>query len=329
MPSSLLSRKIATERIGSKLLKTMIEPFDILGLGCTAVDDLLYVESYPPADGKVLVRRHERQGGGLTATALVAAARMGTRCAYAGSLGDDELSHFVEHRLREERITLDYLCRQAGSRPVHSVIVVDEVGHTRTIFYDTHHAGGAVPDWPPEEVICAAKVLFVDHYGIEGMIRAARVAQAAGIAVVADFETIPAEEHFAELVALADHPVVSLDFAQRWTSREHPAEAAKALWSDQREAVMVTCGAEGCWYLGSDDPRSPRHQSAYRVTVVDTTGCGDVFHGAYAAGLAQGLALPERIRFASAAAALKARGRGGQAGILTRETVENFLKESS
>jgi ribokinase len=168
----------------------------------------------------------------------------------------------------------------------------------------------------------------VDHFGIEGMIRAARVALAAGIAVVADLETVPAEERFAELLALANHPVVSLDFARRWTGHEHPAEAAKALWSDRREAVAVTCGAEGCWYLGSDDPGNPRHQPAYRVAVVDTTGCGDVFHGAYAAGLAQGLLLPDRIRFASAAAALSARGRGGQTGIPNRETVENFLEES-
>ena len=90
--------------------------------------------------------------------------------AYAGSLGDDELSRFVECRLREENISLDHLRRQAGSRPVHSVIVVDEARHTRTIFYDMHGAGVAVPDWPPEEVIRAAKVLFVDHFGIEGMI---------------------------------------------------------------------------------------------------------------------------------------------------------------
>ena len=306
----------------------MIEPLDVLGLGCTAVDDLLYVESYPPADGKEPVRRHERQGGGLTATALVAAARMGARCAYAGSLGDDELSQFVERRLGEQHVTLDYLHRQPGCQPVHSVIVVDETRQTRAIFFDTHGAGGAVPDWPREEVICAAKVLLVDHFGIEGMIRAAHVALAAGIAVVADFESIPPDVRFAELAALADHPVVSLGFAQRWTGREHPAEAAKALWSDRRQAVVVTCGAEGCWYLGGDDPGNPRCQPAYRVTVADTTGCGDVFHGAYAAALAQGLALPERIRFASAAAALKARGRGGQAAIPTRDAVENFLKES-
>ncbi len=61
--------------------------FDILGLGCTAVDDLLYVEHYPAADSKVRIRRQERQGGGLTGTALVAAARMGARCQYAGGLG--------------------------------------------------------------------------------------------------------------------------------------------------------------------------------------------------------------------------------------------------
>ena len=70
--------------------------FDVLGLGCAAVDDLLYVDVYPKtADVKVRVRRRERQCGGLTATALVAAARLGSRCAYAGILGGDENSQFI------------------------------------------------------------------------------------------------------------------------------------------------------------------------------------------------------------------------------------------
>jgi sugar/nucleoside kinase (ribokinase family) len=306
----------------------MVQPLDVLGLGCTAVDDLLYVPCYPPADGKVQIRRQERQCGGLTATALVAAARLGARCAYAGTLGDGELAQFVECRLREERVALDWLRRQSDARPVHSVIIVDEVRHTRTIFYDRQCAGGALPDWPPEDVLRAAKVLFVDRYGVEGMIRAARVARAAGIPVLADFETVGTEQRFAELVALVDHLVVSLNFARTWTGQERPADVAKALWSDGRRAVVVTCGAEGCWYLGGDDPHDLRHQPAYRVTVADTTGCGDVFHGAYAAGLAEGLALPERIRFASAAAAIKARQPGGQTGIPTRETVAAFLKEN-
>ena len=64
--------------------------WDVLGVGCATVDDLLYVAAYPPADAKVPVLRRQRQCGGLVATALVAAARQGARCAYGGALGPDD-----------------------------------------------------------------------------------------------------------------------------------------------------------------------------------------------------------------------------------------------
>lgn len=300
--------------------------FDVLGLGYTAVDDLLYVASYPLADTKARVLDRQRQCGGLTATALVAAARLGARCAYAGVLGGDELSAFVSGRLREEGIDLDYVQRADRARPVHSVIVVDDTQHTRTIFYDLEGVTGVDTDWPPEDVVRAARVLFVDHLGLAGMVRAARMAIAAGIPVVADFENLRPAAEFAQLVTLVDHPIVSQEFAEKWTGFASPAEAVVALWSAQRQAVVVTCGAAGCWYLGTDHPDEPRHQPAYRVDVVDTTGCGDVFHGAYAAGLAQGLDLPARIQLASATAALKATRRGGQSGIPNRAAVETFLR---
>ena len=104
----------------------MEKRFDVLGLGCTAVDDLVYVDQYPPRDAKIPVRRRERQCGGLTATALVAAARLGASAPTPGPLGHDELSEFVVQRLVAEGICLDYLRRQAGVSPVHSLIVVDD-----------------------------------------------------------------------------------------------------------------------------------------------------------------------------------------------------------
>jgi sulfofructose kinase len=85
--------------------------------------------------------------------------------------------------------------------------------------------------------------------------------------------------------------------------------------------VVVTCGAEGCWAAEGPHPGSLRRCPAFAVAAVDTTGCGDFFHGAYAAALSWGVGLDERLRLASAAAALKAARTGGQAGIPTRPEI--------
>ena len=89
--------------------------WDVLGLGCTAVDELLYVPEYPGADAKVRVRTRERQCGGLTATALVAAARLGARCIYAGTLGDDADSHFVLQTFAAEGVDTSFTMRRRGT----------------------------------------------------------------------------------------------------------------------------------------------------------------------------------------------------------------------
>lgn len=303
----------------------MSAAYDVLGLGCVAVDDLLYVEHYPPADAKVPVRQRERQCGGLTATALVAAARLGARAAFAGILGHDDDSRFVVDCLRREGIDLSHLVFRDGVRPIHSTVIVDETRRTRTILHDLTGATGADPTVPPDEVIQATRVLFVDQFGIEGMTRAARVARAADIPVVADFERGD-WPGFAELLALVDHLIVSRHFAARQTGLTEPAVAVQALWTAARQVVVVTAGEEGCWYRGEEESGLLHHQPAFAVAAVDTTGCGDVFHGAYAAGLAQGMDLPARIRLAAATAALKTLRPGGQAGIPSRAIVEAFLR---
>jgi len=298
---------------------------DILGLGSVAVDDLIYVEAFPAADAKVRVRRTQRQCGGLTATALVAAARLGSKCAYAGVLGTDDLSRFAIERLQQEEIELTYLRQRTGAGPIHSFIVVDEGRLTRTIFFDASEAVGADPQWPDDKVIQAARVLFVDTFGLEGMIRAARLARAAQIQVVADVEEKGAMS--SQLLNLADHLIVSRPFAQQLTNSADPVEAAKRLWTNERTVVAITGGADGAWFLTAGG--KVQHQPAFKVNVVDTTGCGDVFHGAYASMLARGADAAERIRFASAAAALKATQPGGQAGIPTRSAVELFLQQEA
>ena len=193
---------------------------DILGLGAVAVDDLIFVDSYPPADAKARVVRRERHCGGLTATALVAAARLGARCAYAGVLGNDELSSFVLTCLEREGVEVSCAQRNSSARPVHSNIVVDQRRGTRNIFYDLERVVGASVR-TPARLIRSCRVLFVDHMGVPGMVRAARLARRAGIPVVADLE-IDDDPQFRQLLALADHLILSRDFA-----RASPAPAPR------------------------------------------------------------------------------------------------------
>jgi sulfofructose kinase len=296
--------------------------FDIVGLGCAAVDDLLYVSAYPPADAKVQISRYERQGGGLTATALVAAARLGSRCTYAGVLGDDELSHFLRQRFARDGVDVSLIRHKPEARPIHSTIVVDESTQTRNVFYTLEGVYGAEPGWPDEQIIRSAGTLFVDHFGVEGMCWAARIARGAGVPVVADLERCEMPG-FADLLGLVDHLIVSRGFAEKLTGVMEPAAAALKLWRSDRRAVVVTAGESGCWY--TLDGRAVQHQPAFLVQAIDTTGCGDVFHGAYASALVRGLTLPVIVRFASAAAAIKATRRGGQDGAPSLEEVEAFL----
>ncbi len=302
--------------------------FDVLGLGAVAVDDFVYVDAYPPPDVKLSVLGRGRQLGGLTATALVAAARLGARTGYAGVLGDDELSRAAVSGLAREQIDLSQLVIQADARPIHSTIVVSPQWGTRNIFFERHGVVGAHPLLPEPAVISRYRVLLVDNFGLEGMVRAARIAHDAGIPIVADFEE-SGSPFFDELLSLVDHLILSSGFAQAVTNAPDAASAAAQLWSPARKVVIVTAGADGTWYLADGDTREAHYQPAFTVNAVDSTGCGDVFHGAYAAGLSRGLSLVDRIRVAAAAAAIKATQPGGQAGIPDWPRVEEFLRQQS
>ncbi|MEO6434661.1 MAG: PfkB family carbohydrate kinase [Tepidisphaeraceae bacterium] len=297
--------------------------FDVLGLGCVALDDVLHVPSFPAPDEKLKVVRREQHFGGLTGMALVAAARLGPCAAYAGCLGDDEASRLIEANFIRENVNVSHAPRPPGAAAIRSTVIVAQDTASRTILFQADGITGAHPSLPDEAVITSSRVLLIDHYGMPGNLRAARLARAAGAAVVADFED-DRDPLFPEVLALVDHLILGEALARRITGQSDPAQAAVALWRPDRAAVVVTCGERGCWSVMASDPSSmpsPRHQPAFAVIARDTTGCGDVFHGAYAASLARGDAPDNRLNVAAAAAALKA----SEGIIPDRTAVERFL----
>lgn len=301
----------------------MAAKWDLLGFGAVAVDDLLYLDAYPAAGSKAQVHEERREGGGLAGTALVAAARLGARAAYAGVLGDDELSRFTMAELERAGVDCSAVLRQPGARPRHSVILVDRATGGRTVLSSR---AGAVPP-PPEmasaDLIGACRVLFIDHTVAAFALTAIPLAQHLGIPVVVDLERVTPEA--LTLAGLVDHLVVGAEFARQVTGRAAPEEMVAALFHPGRAACVVTAGEQGCWYADRRADGEVRHQPAYRVQVVDTTGCGDVFHGAYAAMIARGEPVARAVAVATVAAGLKATQPGGRRGIPDWDTVERYL----
>jgi sugar/nucleoside kinase (ribokinase family) len=284
--------------------------FDILGLGTIAVDDLVYVERYPPPDRKAMIHCERRTLGGQVATALAAASKLGARCAYGGALGQDELSMAALGGLRGHGIDCRFVRATAPAGPVHSIIIIDESAKTRNIFFDTSRM--TPPPLPDigEALIGSARVLLLDQFNPPTMIRAAECAHALGVPVVMDMEWLHAAR-IEVLMSLADHLLLPHDFAAAYTGLTASEEIVCALHRGRRACTAVTCGAEGCYFLTSDSAAEVCHLPAVRVATVETTGCGDVFHGAYATALGAGHPVLECLRFAAAAAAAFAARPGG------------------
>ncbi len=296
--------------------------WDVLGMGCIAVDDLIYVDHYPVPDTKMPALEVRRQGGGNAANALVAAVRQGARAAYSAGLGADALAAYSLHELEQEGIDCSPCRVVDGGKPFHSFVIADQAVHTRTIVYET---GQIAP--PPEvvaEMVGQCRVLMIDHYTGEVGCQAVRLALERGVPVVADVE-VETAPGAAEMLEEADHLIVGRALAARLTGKADFPDMLRALARPRRACCAITAGEAGCWFAERGGPA--QFQAAFPVAVVDSTGCGDVFHGVYAAAMARGESLARAIEAASAAAALKATRPGARAGIPSRVQVDKFLQD--
>ncbi|MGE5221620.1 MAG: PfkB family carbohydrate kinase [Omnitrophica WOR_2 bacterium] len=301
----------------------MNKNWDILGIGISAVDDLLYVDHFPQPDSKMPIRSAQRQGGGLTATALVAASRQGARTAYCSLVSDNELSQYTIQELEKEGVDCSPCIQSPDGRPAHSFVIVDQGAGTRTIMF----IPGIVDPEPEDitaELIQRCRVLFIDYLAPRAGLAAAKLAHRYGIPVVADIEPLPFPA-IQEFIQEIDHLIVGITLAGRLTGKTHPEDMVRALANPGKACCVVTAGKEGCWYSQQGDPVI--HFPAFNIQVVDSTGCGDVFHGAYAAALARGEDIQRAIEVASASAAIKATQPGGRSGIPDLRTVECFIQE--
>jgi sugar/nucleoside kinase (ribokinase family) len=301
----------------------MTPAFDIVGLGLATVDILTLAPRLPQPDDVLAARQIVIQGGGPVATALAAAARLGAAVAYLGPIGRGRWGEFTLAEFGREGVETAFAPLSDLGDQSLSVILIDEATGRRSILY----ARGGLPDLAPAAVppdlIAQARALHLDGGHIAAALHAARLARAAGVIVSFDGGAGERWPGIDELLPLVDVMVVARRFAEEYTGEGDAQAAGPALLAAYRpRLVVITDGENGAWYW---DGEQRFHQPAFPVAVVDTTGAGDVFHGAFLHAHLQGWPPQRCLAFAAAAAALKCRQLGGRAGAPTGAEVELTL----
>ncbi|MFQ5865149.1 MAG: carbohydrate kinase family protein [bacterium] len=300
----------------------MPKQFDIVGFGICTVDFLGLVSTYPEAGQKVLMEAFSKQGGGLTGTALAAAARLGAKAAYIGKLGKGEYSQFLLNEFQKEGVDVRHVIFEDGAQPPISFIHVDKASGERRITWYYKNI-----DIKPTELnrtlIQNSRILFLDHFFTDAGLSAANWIKESGGCVVVDAERL--EARFEEILHLSDYIIASSEFAAERTETNHPEKGAHLLQEKYGGVLVVTAGERGAY---CKTPETMLHQPAFAVQVVDTTGAGDVFHGAFMVGLLEHWPLQKILEFSAAVAALKCRGLGGRANIPNKQEALLFLKEN-
>lgn len=297
--------------------------FDIIGYGSVSVDDLIFVDHYPQSDSKIEVIRRERHGGGLTGTALVTAARLGIKTALWGALGHDELSIFTINEFQKENVDLSMVLRSKIAQPIYSTIIIDLQTGERTIFYSLENVDPLTSKDIPPDLCAITRYLFIDNYAVEKFDTLIAMAKESKTPIIADIENKRVVE-YPEALAAIDFLIMNIKMAAEITERNTPTSILNKLDSQDRQCSVITQGDHGCWYKTSEP--GIYHLPAYHVDVLDTTGCGDVFHGAFAAALIYGKTIHDAVAWGSAAAAIKATQPGGRKGIPDLKTLQAFIE---
>lgn len=309
--------KKSLERMGT------VKKFDVIGIGAIAVDFLGMVPSFPSPDTKNRMIELIRQGGGPVATALVALARLGAMVSFLGKLGDDELSRFLLEEFQKEGVDTSGIVHKKGAGPYFAFVIVEKDSGSRTIWWTDQMVYPLEEEEVSKEFITSGKILHIDEYELKAALRGVRSAREAGMKVVLDAES-PGKKELLPVINLVNFLIVPEEFALGFSGCKNIEDAADFFLKRGPEAIIITQGIRGCY---CKTPTKHFHQKAFRINVVDTTGCGDVFHGGFIFGLLNDWPLEITAEFASAVAALKCRKLGGRAGCPTFEEVKEFLKK--
>ena len=302
----------------------MVEPLaivDVVGVGLNATDALIRLPHFPAFGSKIEFTSAEMRAGGQVASAMIACQRWGLRTRYVGKVGDDSAAELQREEFARAGVEA-HLIVVPGCASQAAFILVDEGTGERTILWKRDPRLALLPAELDRSWITSARVLHVDGHDTAAAAVAARWARQAGFPVVADLDNLyPGVEALLENV---DYLLASRDFPERLLRETDVLKSLPLLARSYACRIAgVTLGRDGAlaW-----DGEQFHYAPAYRVEAVDTTGAGDIFHGAFIYALLQGWPLGQQLEFSCAAAALNCLATGARGGIRPVGEIEHLRR---
>ncbi len=298
--------------------------FDVVGVGLNATDTLILLSRFPAYAGKVAFDEEILSPGGQVASAMVTCAKLGLKVKYIGTVGDDERGRIQMASLQGSGIDIADVEIRRNCANQTAYILIDRSTGERTVLWRRDDCLRLSADAISPENIACARLLHIDGHDTAAVTKAAAIARQYSIPVTVDVDTI--YHGFDSVLPNVDYLVASSEFPGQWTTESDPFKALEMIQNEygMRVAAM-TLGAHGA--LARVDGKYV-YSPAFVVNCVDTTGAGDVFHGAFCYAVLQNMPIREILEFANAMAALNCTALGARGGISTIEEAQALMRRA-
>ena len=295
----------------------------IVGIGRSSVDFLGIIDEYPLPDTKTLMEEFSIQGGGPCATALVTLKRLGCQCYFISKISDDFFGKFMLEELQKEGVNTDGVIIDSGKLSQYACILVEPVRGRRTIFWTQGTVSSIEASEIKWELFKNCDAFHYDGHFIPATIKILERISNSNIVTSYDAGTWREGSDF--LVRYTNLLAATPQFALSYTNKDDVFEAVVKMRKHKVVYSAITLGSEGS--IGFDGRRIYT-VTAFPVNVIDTTGAGDVFHGAFLFAFLKGWDLKESLIFANAVSAIKCTKLGGRPGIPTLNQAIEFIKKN-
>ena len=298
----------------------------ILAVGAATLDTIFRLDELPTGSGKYVPLEAITVAAGMASSAAMQASRLGVSASLCACVGDDAQGDRLLAEFMSEGLDCTHVRRVRGGRSAFCTILVDAKGERIIVpCYDPDLLADTA--WLPVEQIGTFDALLTDVRWPAAAAIMLKAARANNVPSVLDADVAPISI-LRELVPLASHCVFSEPAALSYTDTESAAQAATQLaLRFPTSHQSVTAGAQGCWWYDVASSKLMNF-AAPEVAVVDTLSAGDSFHGAFAAGVSERLAIPDIIAWANAAAALKCTRFGGRLGAPTKTELDDLFERT-